>query len=73
MNVEDFADLLARDGDATFFVPSDQPAPEPAPVPDLDADAELAAKVSKWARKANPRTAIKPRRAVTDWLDAKGL
>jgi hypothetical protein len=73
MPVAEFASLLSRDGDATFFVPSDQPAPDPAPVPDLDADAELAAKVSKWARKANPRTAIKPRRALGEWLDAKGL
>jgi hypothetical protein len=73
MPVDEFASLLSRDGDATFFVPSDQPAPEPVPVPDLDADAELAAKVSKWARKADPRTALKPRRAVTEWLDARGL
>lgn len=73
MPVAEFASLLSRDGDATFFVPSDEPAPEPVPVPDLDADAELAAKVSGWARKPHPKTALKPRRAVTDWLDAKGL
>lgn len=73
VSVAEFASLLSRDGDATFFVPSDQAAPEPVPVPALDADEELAAKVARWARKTDPRTAIKPRRAVVDWLNAKGL
>lgn len=73
MPVQEYAALLARDGDVTFFVPSDAPAPEPLPVETpTAADAALAGAIGAWAR----RSAVcgrNQRAALREWLDAKGL
>jgi len=72
---EEYGDLLDRQGDVTFFVASDAPAPEPVD-PDMSpsdaADLALAAAVGPWARR--DAVASRPkRRAIRAWLDAKGL
>lgn len=69
MQAEDFGTLLSRQGDVTVFVPCTEPAPEPVAA---DPDAVLAAAVGTWAK----RDAIcgrKHRRAIVDWMTAKGL
>jgi hypothetical protein len=69
MQAEEFADLLAQNGDVTVFVP----VTEPAPAPVGDPDAVLAAAVGSWARKDTAVTSARQRAAVRAWLDAKGL
>lgn len=67
MDVTDFAGLLSRQGDATFFTPLSASAPEPV----ADPDDVLAAALRPWATRAPTSTAEK--RAVRAWLKAKGL
>lgn len=67
MDVTDFAGLLSRQGDATFFTPLSAPAPEPV----ADPDDVLAAALRSWATRAPTSTAEK--RAVRVWMKAKGL
>lgn len=68
--VNEFSGLLARQGDATFLVPSDKPAPTPEPA---DPDQTLADELRDWARNEHAHTSKKARRAVRTWLDVKGL
>jgi hypothetical protein len=70
MPAEEFGILLDRQGDATFFVPLTEPQPEPEP--ERDPDAILAGKLRDWAAiRRSP--SIKARKAVREWIEAKGL
>ena len=68
MPAEEYADLLARDGDVTVFAPATEAPPEPVG----DPDAILARAVGAWARR-DAITCSKQRAAVRAWLKAKGL
>ncbi len=73
MPAEDFAKALDRDGDATFFVPADQPTPSPIPDPKAGADDALWLTVGEWAANANATSASRIRRELRDWASRKGL
>lgn len=72
MTVREFAGLLGRQGDATFFVPAGDPVPEPEPVP-VDPDRVLADALRGWAYKFEARDSRKQREAVRVWLAGRGL
>lgn len=71
---DDFATLLAADGDCTVFVPVSQPAPTPTPtpVPVDPADAALSTAAKKWLGSA-PFFYKKFQADLGTWLDSKGL
>jgi hypothetical protein len=71
MSVDDFTALLARQGDATFFVPSSETPPVPEPMP--DPDVVLADELRSWAANTRAQRSPKQRAAVRRWLEAKGL
>lgn len=76
MVVDDWAKLLADDGDVTAFVPATQPAPTPTPTPSPadDADATLWAAVKHWATaETHVGDNRKAATAVKTWAKAKGL
>lgn len=69
MSVDDWAGLLADDGDVTAFVPATQPAPTP-----VDADTALWSTVRHWAVDEHHVTNnAKAAKAVRAWAKAKGL
>jgi hypothetical protein len=72
MPAAEFGELLARQGDATFFLPAGLPAPEPVPVP-VDPDQVLADALRVWAHKPDASSSKRQRGAVRVWLAAKGL
>jgi hypothetical protein len=73
LRMNDWAELLADDGDVTAFVPATQPAPTPTPVP-ADADATLWAAAKHWAVDENHvGDNKKAATAVKTWAKAKGL
>jgi hypothetical protein len=68
---DEFARLLGRQGDATFFTPLSTQAPRPEPV-DADPDVVLADALRGWA--ASDAIAFRAQRvAFRAWLSAKGL
>lgn len=72
MTVDDWATLLADDGDVTAFVPATQPAPTPTPVP-AGADAALWVATQHWTAEAHVGDNKKAATAVKTWAKAKGL
>lgn len=72
IEAEKYGNLLAEDGDATFFTPLDQPAPTPDPTIDDLVDQVYAITLRPWLKGWHP-TSKKVRRAGRTWLDAKGL
>ncbi len=73
MPAEDFAKALDRDGDATFFVPADQPEPSPIPDPKAGADDALWLEVGEWASNATATASARVRRELRNWASRKGL
>lgn len=74
LNVNDWGDLLADDGDVTAFVPATQPAPTPTPAPDVDAaDHALWSATQHWTSLAHVGTNATAAHAVKTWAKAKGL
>lgn len=74
----DFAALLARQGDVTFFTPLDAPAPEPlpepAPAPTVDeSDREFWEGMRPWATNQAATSSRRARRRVREWAAQKGL
>lgn len=69
MQVEDWADLLGRDGDVTVLTP--RTLPPPAPVP--DPDHVLAAATRDWVLARHVGSNAAAAKAVTAWRKAKGL
>lgn len=77
MRADDFASLLAQDGDVTSFVPVTEPAPTPdpavpAPVPE-QADRALWLATSQWSAESHTGGNKKAAKAVRKWAKAKGL
>lgn len=70
MTTRHFGELLGRQGDATFFVPLTEPQPEPEP--ETDPDKVLADKLRDWSA-IHRSPGIKARKAVREWIEAKGL
>lgn len=80
MQAEDFASLLAQDGDVTAFTPVTAPAPtpidpEPTPVPAPadSADIKLWAATAGWTTAAHTGHNKDAAKAVRTWAKAKGL
>lgn len=68
---DEFARLLARQGDATFFTPLTAPAPQPS-TPVRTADEDLAAALRAWGA-SDALANHAEREAFRRWLAAKGL
>lgn len=79
MTWDDYGTLLSQQGDVTIFTPADKPAPiptpPPAPTPVIDpADLALYQAVVDWSKKpglCGPTS--KAKKAVRDWITAKGF
>jgi hypothetical protein len=72
LTVDEWASLLARDGDVTALVPNTMPPPTPDPQPDkaTPADRTLRAELGEWAH-ADGRIYRSKRRAFTAWENTK--
>jgi hypothetical protein len=74
MHDDEWAALLAQDGDITSFVPVTQPAPTPEPDPaPAEADRALWSATRSWTNEAHTGDNKKAAKAVKKWATAKGL
>jgi hypothetical protein len=69
---EEYGELLARNGDVTFYVAPDAPAPTPSPAPAEDADQTFAGQLHAWLN-ARPCFYRALQRDASAWLVAKHL
>lgn len=71
MTAQEWADLLARRGDVTAFVPNTAPAPEPAR-PTTDPGDAMWASVKGWATSRRFGANVAPAAAVRQWAKDTG-